>query len=62
MKTNQWKETRIWQWVLVAPDGEILETLHKFLGDEGWLVSSTKKKYITLKSAKAAALIGREYR
>ena len=54
MKPNKWKKTRIWQWVLVAPDGEILETLHRFLGDTNWLVSSTKKEYIDLKSAKAA--------
>ena len=53
MKSTRWKERSSSHWVLVAPDGEIIDEIKKN-DDHMFILKSTSKKYIDIKSAKNA--------
>lgn len=53
MKPMRWKERSSSHWVLVAPDGEIVDEIKKN-DDHMFILKSTSKKYIDIKSAKNA--------
>ena len=53
MRPIRWKERSSSHWVLVAPDGEIIDEIKKN-DDHMFMLKSTSKKYIDIKSAKNA--------
>ena len=53
MRPIRWKERSSSHWVLVAPDGEIVDEIKKN-DDHMFILKSTSKKYIDIKSAKNA--------
>ena len=53
MRPIRWKERSSSHWVLVAPDGEIIDEIKKN-DDHMFILKSTSKKYIDIKSAKNA--------
>jgi hypothetical protein len=53
MKPMRWKERSSVHWVLIAPDGEIVDEIKKN-DDHMFILKSSNKKYIDIKSAKNA--------
>ncbi len=50
MKWTEWSDNH---WVLTTPDGEVVDEIRRS-SDFFFVLASTKKKYINLKSAKNA--------
>ena len=55
MRPIRWKERSSSHWVLVAPDGEIIDEIKKN-DDHMFILKSTSKKYIDIKKAKNARI------
>lgn len=56
----KWKNWKFNEWVLEAPDGEVMDTITRDMFSELFLVTSIKKRYTSLEAAQKAAMKARE--
>lgn len=56
----KWKTWSLYEWVLEAKDGEVLDTITRDALSNLYLVTSLKKRYTSVEAAMAAALKARE--